>query len=150
MATIKPRETTGRGLLFPLRRVHNDFENDTGEPLLSSCVRKVLNTRAFGFRGRSAGEYRWRYNFGSYLHLMRHSNQNIETAPGVRGDVAIVYVAEALLRWEPRVQPLTDRSEVTRRSDLPTARRLRVYYLPTNESGDARLATTPQWLEVAL
>jgi phage baseplate assembly protein W len=138
-------DTTGRGLLFPLRRVHGDFESATGETLLRSCARKVINTRGYRFRGRVPGEYRWRPDFGSQVHLLRHSNRRL-----VEGDAGIIYAAEAMERWEPRVRIETSRSEVTRTTSLPTAKLLRLYYQPTEDAEAVRLAEPIAPLEVPL
>lgn len=124
----------GYGLLFPLRREHNDFSAGTGTPLLRSAVRKVLGTKAAGFGGRSAGTYPWRLNFGSFIHLLRHSNFR-----GIEGDLGIVYCSEALRTWEQRVDAVPERTEM-KRDDR--AMRIRVYWLPVDPSGtDVRVGS---------
>ena len=115
-------DSIGRGLLFPLRRGHDDFESGTGDTLLKSNVRKVIATRASGFNGRIAGEYRWRKNFGSWIHLLRHSNFS-----QVREDLAIVYLSMAIGRWEPRAEAQTDRSFVAPVASS-TTQRIRLYF----------------------
>jgi phage baseplate assembly protein W len=45
------------------------------------------------------GELPWRTEFGSLLHLLRHQKND-----AVLQELARVHVADALKRWEPRVQ----------------------------------------------
>lgn len=118
-----------RGLLFPLRRGPSDFESGTGETLLKSNVRKVIATRAAGFNGKLRGEYPWRKNFGSWIHLLRHSNLT-----RVRADFAIVYLSMALGRWEPRVEAMTEKSFVQRDPGSSRTQRIRLYFRPSGQT----------------
>lgn len=87
----------GTGLMRPLRRDQkNDFASGGGVDLVASCIGQVLGTKAD--TARSPGELPWRTDFGSRLHLLRHRNHT-----AALDDVALVYVVEALRRWEPRV-----------------------------------------------
>ncbi len=86
-----------RGIIIPFQRDRkNDFANGTGVELITSHVRQILGTRATS--ASAPGELRFHPNFGSLLHLLRHQNIDI-----VREQQAIVYVVDALRKWEPRV-----------------------------------------------
>jgi phage baseplate assembly protein W len=88
----------GQGLLRPFRRDQkNDFAADAGVNLVVACVGQVLGTKADS--PASPGELPWRTNFGSKLHLLRHSN-NADLSVGL----ATVYSKDALKLWEPRAQ----------------------------------------------
>ena len=83
------------GIASPLRRdLKSDFAATDGPELLASKVRQVLATEAA--TSRSSGELPWRTSFGSAVHLLRH--QRNDTA---LGELARVYVREALKRWLP-------------------------------------------------
>lgn len=132
MATDKER--IGYGLLKPFRREATDFAAGTGETLLDSCVRTVINTRAAGFEGRLAGEYPWRKNFGSWIHRLRH--RNIRAG---REDLGITYLAMAINRWEPRVEADTVRSGAVESSGDDNTFTIRLYYLQSEAvSADTR------------
>ncbi len=120
----------GRGLLFPLRRVGEDFESGTGEVLLKSNVAKVLNTDGATEAGDLLGEYPFRLDFGSSIRRSRHTNIR-----DVRTDIAIIRAAQAVARWEPRAAVLTDRSfaekpasSTTRSISAPRSKRLVVVF----------------------
>jgi phage baseplate assembly protein W len=129
----------GRGLLKPLRRRGDDFDHGSGKDLVRSAVRTIVNTRASGFQGKSGGEYPWRRNFGSYVHMLRHSNVNL---PGVEGDLAVIYAMDAIEEWDPRVEVRIERSSITEDKRDPRARHVRIYYGVTEQTGaDVRLGT---------
>ncbi|MCA3010769.1 MAG: hypothetical protein INH41_00055 [Myxococcaceae bacterium] len=82
-------------LLTPFRRdKKRDFAVGSGESLLASKVRQALLTE--GATPRSSGELRWRTNFGAGLALLRHQRND-----AVLGELARVYVRDALDRWVP-------------------------------------------------
>ncbi len=136
----------GRGLLRPLRRGPSDYESGTGETLLSSNAAHVISTRAAGFNGRLAGEYPWRKNFGSWIHLLRHSN-----ATGLRGDIGIVYLTIALAKWEPRVDVFQDQSEAVKDPQTSRLQRIRVYFRPSGQpSPNVRRTLPSTYQEVTL
>jgi phage baseplate assembly protein W len=86
-----------RGIITPFQRDRkNDFANATGVELIVSNVRQVLGTRATSAAG--PGELPFNPGFGSLLYLLRHQKIDI-----VRKQQAIVYVVDALRKWEPRV-----------------------------------------------
>lgn len=86
-----------RGLIAPFQRDRkNDFANATGVELISSNVQQILGTRATSANG--PGELPFNPNFGSLLHLLRHQKIDV-----VRKQQALVYVVDALRKWEPRV-----------------------------------------------
>ena len=86
-----------RGIIIPFQRDRkNDFANATGVELIVSNVRQILGTRATSAAG--PGELPFNPNFGSLLYLLRHQKIDI-----VRKQQAIVYVVDALRKWEPRV-----------------------------------------------
>lgn len=87
----------GQGLLWPFRRSQSDFATASGVALVKSAVAQIVGTRAD--TGRTAGELPWRTDFGSWLHLLRYTNQDV-----LFEDVAVVYVGDAVRRWEPRAR----------------------------------------------
>lgn len=90
----------GFGIITPFRRTANDFANGGGVPLVKSCVSQVLGTK--GDSPVSSGELPWRTEFGALIGLLRHKPNNFAL-----GDMARAYGADALARWEPRVQVTT-------------------------------------------
>lgn len=87
-------------LLTPFRRdKKRDFAVGSGESLLASKVRQALLTE--GATPRSSGELPWRTNFGAGLALLRHQRND-----AVLGELAQVYVRDALARWIPGAQLL--------------------------------------------
>lgn len=87
-------------LLTPFRRdKKRDFAVGSGEALLASKVRQALLTE--GATPRSSGELPWRTNFGAGLALLRHQRND-----AVLGELAQVYVRDALARWVPGAQLL--------------------------------------------
>lgn len=90
----------GQGLLWPFQRdAKSDFANGAGAELVQSALISILGTRAATPDGRSQGELPWRGDFGSLLYTLRHRN-----ADATAKELARVYVAQALQRWEPRVR----------------------------------------------
>jgi phage baseplate assembly protein W len=103
------QEFLGFGLLRPFRRDRKaDFAAAGGEALVRSAVGQILGTMASS--DFTQGELPWRTEFGSLLHLLRHQKND-----AVLQELARVHVADALKRWEPRVQ-LTS-VQVTRERD---------------------------------
>lgn len=87
-------------LLIPFGRdKKRDFAVGSGEALLASKVRQALLTE--GATPRSSGELPWRTNFGAGLALLRHQRNN-----AVLGELARVYVRDALARWLPETEVL--------------------------------------------
>jgi hypothetical protein len=87
-------------LLTPFRRdKKRDFAVGSAEALLASKVRQALLTE--GATPRSSGELPWRTNFGAGLALLRHQRND-----AVLGELAQVYVRDALARWVPGTQLL--------------------------------------------
>ena len=87
-------------LLTPFRRdKKRDFAVGSGEALLASKARQALLTE--GAMPRSSGELPWRTNFGAGLALLRHQRND-----AVLGELAQVYVRDALARWVPGAQLL--------------------------------------------
>ena len=85
-----------RGIITPFQRDRkNDFANATGVILIVSNVQQILGTRATSAAG--PGELPFNPNFGSLLYLLRHQKIDV-----VRKAQALVYVVDALRRWEPR------------------------------------------------
>lgn len=88
----------GSGLLRPfLRDQKNDFAAGSGADLVAACVGQVLGTKRTTPNG--TGELPWRPEFGSALQELRQQNND-----DVLGDLGVVYVGEALRRWEPRAR----------------------------------------------
>lgn len=91
-------EFLGFGLLRPFRRDRKaDFAAAGGEALVRSAVGQILGTMSSS--DFTQGELPWRTEFGSLLHLLRHQKND-----AVLQELARVHVADALKRWEPRVQ----------------------------------------------
>jgi phage baseplate assembly protein W len=87
-------------LIIPFCRDRKrDFAVGMGETLLISKVRQALLTE--GATPRSSGELPWRTNFGAGLTLLRHQRND-----AVLGELAQVYVRDALTRWVPGAQLL--------------------------------------------
>jgi len=87
----------GMGLLSPLRRdKKSDFAASGGEALVRASVQQILGT--LGASDFTQGELPWRTEFGSLLFLLRHQQNDVALQ-----ELAKVYVADALRRWEPRV-----------------------------------------------
>lgn len=124
-------EFLGFGLLRPFRRDRKaDFAAAGGEALVRSAVGQILGTMASS--DFTQGELPWRTEFGSLLHLLRHQKND-----AVLQELARVHVADALKRWEPRVQ-LTS-VQVTRERDRGEnilAIRLRYNIISTNVPGN--------------
>lgn len=86
-----------RGLLRPFRRDQkNDFANGAGRELFQSRVGQILGTKCTSAVG--PGELRWRPEFGSRLHLLRHK----KITP-INRELARFYAQEAIGRWDSRV-----------------------------------------------
>lgn len=87
-----------RGLIAPFRRDRKrDLASGTGVELLRSKIEQVLMTQ--GETAHSAGELSWRTDFGSGLHMLRHRKNS-----AVLGELARVYVRDALRKWVPEVE----------------------------------------------
>jgi uncharacterized protein len=82
----------GHGLVRPFARTeHQDFATDSGVKLVLSCVGQVLGT--------PLGTLPWEPAFGSQLYRLRHKSQDPTFL-----DLARIYSADAINRWEPRAQ----------------------------------------------
>jgi phage baseplate assembly protein W len=87
----------GFGLLTPFQRdQRGDFANGGTEALVRSSVGQILGMLCSS--GEHTGELPWRPELGSLLDLLRHAPLDVVTS-----EIARVYVADALERWEPRV-----------------------------------------------
>jgi phage baseplate assembly protein W len=124
-------EFLGFGILRPLRRdKKNDWAAAGGEAIVRSAVGQILGTMASS--DFTQGELPWRTEFGSLVHLLRHQKND-----AVLQELARVHVADALKRWEPRVQ-LTS-VQVTRerdRGENVLAIRLRYNIISANVPGN--------------
>jgi len=124
-------EFLGHGILRPFQRDRrSDFAAAGGEALVRSAVGQILGTMAAS--DFTQGELPWRTEFGSLLHLLRHQKND-----AVLQELARVHVADALKRWEPRVQ-LTS-VHVTRerdRGDNVLAVRVRYNLISANTPGN--------------
>lgn len=88
----------GFGLLRPFVRDQKlDWAAAGGVRLVKAALGQILGTRAAS--EFTEGELPWRDEFGSLLHLLRHRNNDETTR-----ELARVYVAGAVARWEPRVR----------------------------------------------
>lgn len=112
-----------RGLLRPFRRDQkNDFANARGASLFQSRAGQVLGTRASSVAG--PGELRFRPNFGSRLHLLRHK----KITPITR-ELARYYAQEALGNWDPRCRVTSCTVERNTRGASELARRALVVHV---------------------
>ena len=108
--------TAPRGLLSPLRRDRKrDFASDDGDALLMAEVVQVLATEAA--TARSSGEIPWRTALGTAVHTLRHQRND-----AALGELARVYVRDALRRWVPHVTLV---SVVVERDDATLLLRVR-------------------------
>ncbi len=95
--TMAPPAFLGFGLLAPFRRDQKgDFAAGGEEALVIACVAQVLGTESA--TPTAQGELPWRPDFGSRLYTLRHRNLD----DPVTQQIARVYAADALERWEPR------------------------------------------------
>jgi len=86
-----------RALRAPFERDRKrDFASAEGDDLLASKVEQVLATE--GSTLRSTGELPWRTAFGTPLGVLRHQRNEV-----VLGELARVYIRDALARWVPEV-----------------------------------------------
>jgi phage baseplate assembly protein W len=109
-----PQDTsTGRGLLFPLKRVHGDFEDGQDGELLRSNVGNVLGVKAATPDGLFLGEYDWLLGFGAWIDRLRHAN--LDSAS--KDDLSRIATIDALAVWEPRVSTDTSKVGVLRTDD---------------------------------
>lgn len=67
--------------------------------MVRSCVAQVLGTLCASDSGTTQGELPWRSDFGCLLPLLRHRGLTDATK-----QLARVYVANALAKWEPRAR----------------------------------------------
>jgi len=88
----------GFGILVPFQRDQkSDFATGGDVALIKSNIKQVLGTKARSAVG--GGELPWRTDFGSWLHLLRHRQNDV-----VLQEMARAYVIDALKQWEPRAQ----------------------------------------------
>jgi phage baseplate assembly protein W len=84
-------EFYGRGLAFPLQLGVAGLAQAAGGERVRQAIRMILGTRP--------GERVMRPDFGSHLTSLAFAPNNGETA-----NLARYYVADALDRWEPRIE----------------------------------------------
>jgi phage baseplate assembly protein W len=89
--------TALRGLLLPFRRGAQDFDNGVGERLFASKVQQVIGTACT--TGSYLGELPWRSDFGSFVELARHRNNDVVLQELIRQ-----WSIDALARWLPSVR----------------------------------------------
>jgi phage baseplate assembly protein W len=88
----------GRGIRRPfMRDQKNDLATAEGIDLIKANIGQVLGTK--GPTTRAVGELPWRTEFGSRLHLLRHSNNT-----DASNAFASVAVQDAVQTWEPRAR----------------------------------------------
>jgi len=83
----------GRGLSHPLRLGGDGVNTSSGAAKVEQSIRLILGTQH--------GERLMRPTFGSNLRTLVFAPNNTSTA-----NLARYYVAEALARWEPRIEVL--------------------------------------------
>lgn len=88
---LRDREYIGQGLAFPLQVTpHGAIALATGERDIDQAIRIVLNTMI--------GERVMRPEFGCRVHELVFAPHNAATE-----GLAVLYVKQALDRWEPRI-----------------------------------------------
>ena len=88
---LRDREFIGQGLAFPLQvNPHGSVALATGERDIEQAIRIVLGTMR--------GERVMRPEFGCRIHELVFAPHNAATE-----GLAILYVKQALDRWEPRI-----------------------------------------------
>jgi hypothetical protein len=85
------------GLTIPFRRLADDFAHGEGIQVVTSNVTQTLGVKAASEDGKYGGSYPWRGDFGCQLHRLRHNNYG-----DLFNDLARVFMADAVNRWEPR------------------------------------------------
>lgn len=135
-ATRTDKAYLGYGLLAPfVRDQKGDFANAGGVELVKSCVAEVLGTDCASEDGKVQGELPWDPEFGSLLFLLRHRQMD-----EVLVQVARVYIADALRRWEPRVRLSDVQFEKVKSSEtvqIPDAFLVHLTYDFISENSDA-------------
>lgn len=112
----------GFGVVRPFRRDGRaDVATASGAALVKACIVQVLGT--IGTAGSRVGELPWRTEFGSALSILRHANADDEATQ----QLARVYVAQALQRWEPRCRVTDVKVSVEERS-AGVALRIEVFF----------------------
>jgi len=132
----------GYGLIHPFRfDGKEDFLAAGGVELVRSSVKQILGTfSGEGARSTARGELRWRTDFGSPLHALRHRPNNAWTR-----ELARTWVIEKLGKWEPRVR-VTAVTFEQRDSDAGRKRNVMLIHLQydiaaTSRPGSAVVAT---------
>lgn len=119
------RAFLGNGLLRPFQRdKKQDFANAAGEALVRACVGQILGTQCSDDGGTILGELPWRPEFGSLLYRLKHRKGF------VRDEMARVYVAQALQRWEPRIS--VSQAEILSFENLTLTIRIRYSFIDRN------------------
>lgn len=92
MSPSNPPDYIGQGLAFPLKiNVQGNFQLSGGHNNLEESIEIILSTKI--------GERVYRPNFGCRLGDLVFAPLNAQTLLMIR-----IYVEEALLRWEPRIE----------------------------------------------
>ncbi len=95
------RNALGFGLLLPFQRDgRGDFAAGSGVRLVADSIAQILGVRCSNEAGTVQGELPWRPEFGSLVDLLRHRPVDDLTTR----ELARVYTAAAIQRWEPRVR----------------------------------------------
>jgi len=128
-----PSPHLGFGVARPFRRDEkNDFANLGGVDLVKACVAQVLLTRSSNPNNPALqGEIDWAPERGSLLYLLKHKKNVL-----VEHNLAKIYVADALRRWEPRV--IVRSIAVSESQTNPNVMLIRLFYdvISTNRSSN--------------
>ena len=119
----------GYGLLRPFQRGARDFVAGGGADAVRSSVGQILGT--LGASATTQGEIPWRTDLGSGLALLRHQKNDVTLQ-----ELARVYVAGALQRWEPRAR-VTGVKVTRERQEGKDVLAIRVRYSITPAGGRA-------------
>lgn len=88
--------TTARAIIRPFRRDQkNDFANATGVAKYQARAGQILATKRT--TTSTVGELRWRSDFGSRFHIIRHRKNT-----AILRELARYYAQEALADWDRR------------------------------------------------
>ncbi|OHD18821.1 MAG: hypothetical protein A2Y38_16460 [Spirochaetes bacterium GWB1_59_5] len=134
----------GTGLIHPLVFDGVDFLTASGPALVANAVSQILGT--LGGSDDVVGELPWDTEFGSILPRLRFRKMDL----GDR-ELAKFYIADALNRWEPRIQvhAASVSKDEDAGSDNPTTLIIRLRYsLVAANNPNNRVFTISQTLVV--
>ncbi len=136
----------GFGITRPFRRDRKgDFASARGAELVISAVGQVIGTRGAIPGAAQQGEVKWRTQFGSLIHTLRHAPNVV-----ILRELARNHVLDSLKRWEPRViVKAVDAERVDTRAGRGRAVRITVRFNLIAANVPGNLVVFPKDLVVA-